>query len=98
MTTTIHNITTDGVTVITTKVGRTERPGTKSRVFVWTAETNADERQERAARRALMNQELGELALGAKFSRTAGCSCGCSPGFVLQTEVGREFFVTEAAL
>ena len=30
-----------------------------------------------------------------KFSRNAGCACGCSPGFILQTIYDRDIFVTE---
>ena len=29
----------------------------------------------------------------ARWSQKAGCSCGCSPGFVLDTHEGRDIFV-----
>lgn len=34
-----------------------------------------------------------DLLAHAKFSRTAGCSCGCSPGFILETKDIGDVFV-----
>ncbi len=31
-----------------------------------------------------------------RFSRTAGCSCGCSPGFIVEGDVGKEIFIDVA--
>lgn len=43
---------------------------------------------ERDLMRAKAEAVLGELGITAKltFSRTAGCSCPCSPGFVLDSK------------
>ena len=30
----------------------------------------------------------------AQWSQKAGCSCGCSPGFIIKGHVGKEIFVT----
>jgi hypothetical protein len=30
----------------------------------------------------------------ARWSQKAGCACGCSPGFILEGEYGRDYFVT----
>lgn len=44
-----------------------------------------------AARNAL--KQLG-IQSGITWSRMAGCSCGCSPGFVLDGHRGEDVFVT----
>jgi len=28
------------------------------------------------------------------FSQTAGCQCGCSPGFIVNEKNGKELFIT----
>lgn len=36
----------------------------------------------------------GEVIFKATYDRKAGCSCGCSPGFVLKNDLGADFWVT----
>ena len=41
-------------------------------------------------------RDLFPEALSIKFSRTAGCRCGCSPGYIMEHELnqrGRNFWV-----
>lgn len=53
-----------------------------------------------AAYRALLNDaatklyNLGVSFTAAKWSQQAGCACGCSPGFVLDGDYGRNVFLT----
>jgi hypothetical protein len=48
-----------------------------------------------ARKRVVLNAALGEKALGALYSRTAGCRCGCSPGFILASRNGQDYFISE---
>lgn len=68
-----------------------------SRVYVWADESfNLAEdlanrtRRPHAAWRAALKPILAELGIdtkGIRWSQTAGCTCPCSPGFVLATTV-----------
>lgn len=42
----------------------------------------------------LKGSSLREIADSARWSRTAGCSCGCSPGFKVLEMDRREVFIT----
>lgn len=87
------------------------RPEKNARAFVWLKELNvvedlqerADgsryERERRVAERRLLDAALALIPFvggaPASYSRKAGCSCGCSPGFVLKTlPRGATVFVT----
>lgn len=71
--------------------GRRREYNAKPRVYVWPQETiieNLMERRNRPvklfrylATRALESEGLTRVKL--RWSQTAGCSCGCSPGFIL---------------
>lgn len=82
--------------VVETKVLRNERDS-KPRIFVFTKDADTRSVIENAGytpnyvyRRAEV-VKAGLLALGlsentkVSWSRTAGCSCGCSPGFIVDT-------------
>lgn len=49
------------------------------------------------AQRRVLEAGFGALADDAKFSRRAGCGCGCSPGFILATDRGLDYFINAAA-
>jgi hypothetical protein len=42
-------------------------------------------------------EKLGVPEKSFRWSRKAGCSCGCSPGFVCREDRGRDVFVTLTA-
>ena len=46
--------------------------------------------------RAAMKQALSDLGVDAKayWSQRAGCSCGCSPAFILDKALGYDIFVS----
>lgn len=49
-------------------------------------------------KRTIANEAAEALGIepSMSFSRKAGCSCGCSPGFILKAITGVQFFVEEA--
>ena len=77
------------------KIGHGQRrldAGSKTRVFVWPDETimgNFMNRRDRPynAWKPLVQKALDMFGVRAEsigWSRTAGCKCGCSPGFVVK--------------
>lgn len=58
--------------------------GRADRLFIWGVDSIA------AAKNLLRELEVDF----ARFSRKAGCSCGCSPGFLLNRRLRRDVFVT----
>jgi hypothetical protein len=73
---------------------RTDRT-TKPRVYVWPSETVLEQLLNRRARpvseyrKNILPEVLKYLNLPAdtkvRWSQNAGCQCGCSPGFILNT-------------
>lgn len=60
----------------------------KDRVFVWATDAEGKDLT-LAAEKNL----LSDLDLLGRFSAKAGCSCGCSPGFVRETRTNWDTFV-----
>lgn len=83
---------------------RSTRPA-KTRVYVWPAkETILENLQNRRARplaqwrKEVLPAVFEHLGLPsalskAKWSQSAGCACGCSPGFILEEHWGQDVFV-----
>lgn len=83
------------------------KPDRTTRAYVWTADNVLADfasrvTGERYARhqiryeRELMKiaaAELGVDSKGARYVRTAGCSCGCSPGFVMHNDKGHNLHI-----
>lgn len=70
----------------------------KTRIHLWWKDGDMRENDLLYARE--YRQELEELIARdvgvtgrVKFSRKAGCSCGCSPGFIAEEDIGRTIFV-----
>jgi hypothetical protein len=61
-------------------------------------QTMANFRYSRVLLSALDPQTRNSMGLDdnakLRWSRTAGCSCGCSPGFVVEGQYGMDFYVT----
>lgn len=57
------------------------------------AQFRADVKVTREALESLL-PDLG----GLRFSRTAGCRCGCSPGFIAKAHRGQDIYITLVAL
>lgn len=63
--------------------------------LAWKAYNQEELRLQRAILEpALRAAELGFLLEGIKWSRRAGCSCGCSPGWIAPASQSRNFHVT----
>jgi len=74
----------------------------KTRVYVVWADTptmellyNATDSYRRRARREVLRAARmdGIDITGARWSRKAGCSCGCSPGFILAADKGKDIWI-----
>jgi hypothetical protein len=86
-----------------TKQDKRDQSGTKTRVYVSPAtETVLDNFVGRFSRpvplmRLAMNaalRSLGIVTAKAVWSQKAGCSCGCSPAFILAERLGFDIYVT----
>jgi len=86
------------------EIDRRER-SRKTKVYIWPEGENVIENlQNRRSRpysvyrKEVIPQVLAELGIPAdarvRWSQRAGCSCPCSPGFIIEGYYGREAFVT----
>jgi hypothetical protein len=80
-----------------------EKLGVKTRIYVWLKNENMLENMANRFSRPydVYKQEVLpklELPAGAKvrWSQKAGCSCGCSPGFVVDAVLGYDIHVDVA--
>lgn len=79
-----------------------DKPANKTRVYIFVkGETVLENLQNRRHRpvtvykKEIIPQLKAHFPDGVKFSwsQKAGCSCGCSPGFIVHGDVGREIYV-----
>jgi hypothetical protein len=80
-----------------------EKFGTKARIYIWPKGENViDNISNRFSRPSAAYKEevLPKLDLpkGVKvrWSQKAGCSCGCSPGFIVDAKLGYDIHVEVA--
>jgi len=75
----------------------------KTRVYLFAGDRETHQvfdalptRQMQKLRRQVLREALEAEGLDpntkARWSRTAGCSCGCSPGFILEGDTGKDIF------
>ena len=93
----------DGIKFSTTSHEQFEKPGRKLRVYLFpkreTLLENLAERRNRCRSvwRKIALQVMdkhGYTNTKMVFSQTAGCQCGCSPGFIVDEKNGKELFIT----
>lgn len=78
----------------------------KTRIHVFASKNVLEDAQTRfnkpfkAYKQDILPQVLKVMGLAkdtkAKWSQTAGCACGCSPGFIVAEDLGRDVFVDVA--
>lgn len=87
-----------------------ERRSHKSRIYIFhpkeTILENLQNRRQRPVTQykevlpqilAKFKEETGYMPEKVRWSQKAGCSCGCSPGFIVDAHYNREVFVNLAA-
>ena len=90
---------------LTTKLMKTIRYGMNSRIYVWEeGESVIENMQKRQQRPVTYYKQIAVpaalVAMGAmpfctvRWSQKCGCSCGCSPGFIVSGSYGKEVHVT----
>jgi hypothetical protein len=75
-----------------------EKPTSYTRIYIFAADSVYE--MQNGERRALALEALKRLGHGydvtssqLRWSNTAGCSCGCSPGFIVKGLRGMSVFV-----
>lgn len=84
------------ITITSDKHAITDRRQTKPRVYVWAeGETILENLQNRRSRPISQYREWALIAMAERgmkgelrWSQKAGCSCGCSPGFIVDRLAG----------
>jgi hypothetical protein len=86
-------------------IRKSEKPGRTTKVYIFEeGETILENLENRHSRPSdvyrdlisdqLMEKEIITSSRDLRWSQKAGCSCGCSPGFIVDGPKGKEVYVT----